>query len=132
MKIHSQRMRALVCLLGGAGLAFVAGPARADSAAGGKSAAYLTNVLNLTTSPAFLGSVQLPKGKKKRILEVRATMVETTNSATALGVSASVNGVALEPVSPSAQAIESCTNSVVNCTTHGLWWLDLDQAEVFR
>src|SRR6185295_17334343 len=61
---------------------------------GGKKAAYNSAATAaLTTSASTLVTVTLQKGKKKNVLEVDGTVVETSNSATAIAATVRVNGI---------------------------------------
>lgn len=114
-----------------ASLTVAASVANADSSYLGKTNAHITqSALNVTGGYANVLSVQLPKGVKKRILEVDAQLIETTNNATAIGLMVYVNGYAMEPsTSGSAPVVDNCTASTVGCTAQGHWWADLDAYE---
>jgi len=106
-------------------------PAWADSTSSpGKSAAYTSlSGVGITTAEAEVATVTILKGKKKRVLEVEGTAIESTNVVTAMGAKAYVNGVPMEPNGTNYQVHETCSASVINCTVTGHWWLDLDAAE---
>lgn len=72
-------------------------------------------------------TVQILKGKKKRVLEVDVTVILNTPLATnAIGITATVNGVAMEP---GFQIEHVCSASYLGCTAQALYWIDLDTAE---
>ncbi len=107
--------------------------ARADALAVGKNVAYTTVTGLPITSSSFaaLTSVELPKGAKKRIVEVDVTLNETSNTATGLFMDLTINGYQIEPLASGSdfQGNEACNTSANRCTAHGLFWADLDALE---
>lgn len=109
-------------------------PALADALASpGKDAAYSSvSGVSLTsgTGPVPAATVQILKGKKKRVLEVDITGIVTTSVAgQAMGVIARLNGLSLfEPNFGNFQVEHGCVVGT-NCTVQGRFWLDLDAAE---
>src|SRR5262245_25239871 len=131
MKIRNGATLAAGMLVGCAFMFAAVTPARGAMTLEGKKASYksLTGVAIPQGPPVTVATLAIEKGKKKRVLEVDATIVETSNVATGIGLIVEVNGVAMEPTGATYQVIEGCSASLINCTVQGTYWLDLDQAE---
>lgn len=127
-----KKILTVVCAIG---LALIGrgAPARADlSTSPGKSAAYAAlSGVSLTTSDLNVLSVQIEKGKKKRVLEVAITAIVqgATSDGNVVGVRPLVNGLAILEPGSGHQFMHACSSSYINCTTVGRFWLDLDAAE---
>ena len=97
----------------------------------GKSAVHKSQAgVSVTTSFTQLISATIQKGKKKRVLELDLTLIDTGNSAGFIGVGPVINGLPLvmEPTATHLQ-LADCPGSTNRCTATGLFWLDLDAAE---
>jgi hypothetical protein len=97
----------------------------------GKSAVYRSQSgVPVTTSFTQLISATIQKGKKKRVLDVDLTLIDTGSSAGFIGVGPVINGLALvmEPTATHLQ-LADCPGTTNRCTATGQFWLDLDAAE---
>ena len=119
-------LTALLCLA-------AQGEALADATSSpGKFAAYtsLSGVAIPTLLPATpSASVQILKGKKKRVLEVDVTVVDPSSTTEVIGVQAKVNGLAILEPTTFLQVEHRCDGAYIDCTGHALFWLDIDTAE---
>ncbi len=103
-------------------------PARSDSASSpGKSAVAMSQTgVNLGVVPTTL-SVQIAKGKKKRLLVVTGT-AHAENFSGELFSDVTANGILMEPTNGIDNVLKTaCADA---CTLTGTWWLDLDTAEL--
>lgn len=100
----------------------------ADGTYGGKYATA-TTVSGLAMSGSFvtLATLTLPKGKKKRIVEVEAQTTETSAVLNALGLQARINGVNIEPFG--YQVLTSCNHAYPGCSFVAHFWADVDALE---
>jgi hypothetical protein len=131
MTIQNSVKHALGALVGGALVVAAGLPAHgAMTRDNGKNASW-ASVSGVTFPPgtATILTATIAKGKKKKVLEVDATIVESTNTATGLGVVVRVNGITMEPTGAFFQTEEGCSAAISNCTAQGMYWIDLDQAE---
>lgn len=97
----------------------------------GKNAVYRSQSgVAVGTAFAQLTSATIQKGKKKRVVEVDLTLIDTGNSAGVIGVGPLINGLALvmEPTATHLQ-LADCPGTTNRCTATGQFWLDLDAAE---
>ena len=98
----------------------------------GKSAVYVSQSgvpVGTTFTQLITGTIQ--KGKKKRVVEADLTLIDSGNSAGAIGVGPVINGLALvmEPTTTHIQLADCPSLSLNRCTATGHFWLDLDAAE---
>jgi len=90
------------------------------------AAATLTNV-DLTTDPdPVSATIQLAKGKAKRLLIVNVTAATDTYDGRITIAPPMANGINLEPQSSFAGV--DCRD-IDHCSAAGTWWMDLDVAE---
>ena len=97
----------------------------------GKNAVHVSQPGVLVgTSFAQLASGTIQKGKRRRILELDLTLIDSGSIAGSIGVGPVINGLALvmEPSTTHLQ-LSDCPGTVNRCTATGLFWLDLDAAE---
>lgn len=91
----------------------------------GKTTAAVSQSGVLNTAPTL--SVQIVKGKKKRLLIVTGT-VSTFASAGTISAEVVVNGISLEPIEGGTNVVaQRCAGAA--CSLEGTWWLDVDAAE---
>lgn len=97
----------------------------------GKAAAYtsVSGVAFPLSGSPIQATVQILKGKKKRVLEVDITAVDPSSSAGAIGITAAVNGMGILEPTTFLQVEHECSPSYNNCTAHASYWLDIDTAE---
>jgi hypothetical protein len=116
-------------MIGAAAALLVAGAPRAwgDMSKSGKQGFYISqSAIPLTTSFTSVLSGTIPKGLKKRVLEVEATIVQPS-STSAIGITVTVNGHSMEP-NVAYVGTTQCM-STADCVATGVFWLDLDTAE---
>jgi hypothetical protein len=95
----------------------------------GKQAAYSSvSGVAATPSEVVATSVQIEKGKKKRVLEVQITgFFVPSADGVVIGVRPVVNGFAFEP--GGYLVTHGCDSAFISCTVSGNFWIDLDVAE---
>ncbi|MGH7790495.1 MAG: hypothetical protein ACRERC_26780 [Candidatus Binatia bacterium] len=123
-QILSLSLAALFCLAANR-------PAFADAISSpGKASAYVsTSGVSIPLFAAIGASVQILKGKKKRVLEVDITVIDPSSVVDVIGIRASVNGLFIMEPTTTYQVEHACDTAYVSCTAHGVYWLDLDTAE---
>src|SRR5262245_36338154 len=131
MKRGGKAMKSFaIAAIGLAVMAWNAPSERGDSTTSpGKNAVYVSQSgvpVGTAFAPLISGTIQ--KGKKKRVVEVDLTLIDTGNSAGAIGVGPKINGLALvmEPTATHLQLSDCPGTSINRCTATGLFWLDLD------
>ena len=95
----------------------------------GKFAAYSSlSGVSIPGAGATVATVQISKGRKKRVLEVDVTAIDPSSVTEVIGIRATANGLAMEPTT--FLQVEHSRDSVYNnFTAHALYWLDVDTAE---
>jgi hypothetical protein len=103
----------------------------ADTSPGKHTVYKSQSGVSVGTTFSQLVTATIEKGKKKRVLEVDVTLIDSGNAATSIGVGPLINGLALvmEPNATHVQ-LNDCPSAGLNrCTATGQFWLDLDAAE---
>jgi hypothetical protein len=115
-----------LALLGVIALAPPSARGSASSSPGKNAAAASLDGVNLKTFPTV--SVQILKGKKKRLLIVTGMFSGYAAAQQSINLGLRVNGIDIEPYDTNNSRI--ITDFCVGfCTLSGTWWLDLDAAE---
>jgi len=124
-------MKRFVTALAAILLLGAAGEARANAAffERNSSSATLSGFPIGPTPTALWSFYNLPKGKRKRVVEVEVVLTDESNNADALTVHTVLNGVPMEPGASNRVATTACDNTKPHCKVSGIFWADLDALE---